>query len=198
MPMKLERQLEMLAEHPVHDVAYCDAKIINERGKETGERFTDEFPVPGDGSGRLFEEFCTRNFVNMQTAFLRRDCIADSGYFDERIKWVEDWWFWIKISYRHSFAYTNEALAKYRVHPKSTGRVRKKANIAHRTRVYHRILQSYPQIPRQLKSNIYYHIGMALSELGKINCARQCFMQSMKLWPGNLRALYRFCFCLCN
>jgi glycosyltransferase involved in cell wall biosynthesis len=196
MPMKLERQLEMLAKHPTHDVAYCDAKIINEQGEETGERFTDEFPVPGDGSGRLFEEFCTRNFVNMQTAILRRECIADSGYFDERIKWVEDWLFWVKISYSHSFAYTSDALAKYRVHQNSTGRVRKKANMAHRMRVYHRILRTYPEIRRQLKSDIYYHMGIALAWQGKRNCARRCFMRSIKLWPSNLRALYRFYFCL--
>ena len=92
VPTKIACQLELLEKHPEHDVAYCDAAIINEYGMETGARFSDQFPVPGDGSGRLFEQLCTRNFINIQTAILRRECIRDAGYFDdgEGIKLVDD------------------------------------------------------------------------------------------------------------
>ncbi len=191
MSMKLARQLEVLQKDCAHDVAYCDAEIINERGIKTGKRFSDQFPVPGNGSGRLFHRLCAHNFVNMQTAILRRECIADVGYFDERIKWVEDWWFWVKVSHRHSFAYTNEALAKYRVHPQSTGVVQRQGYKANRIKVFHRILRNYPEIPSKLKSEIYYHIAAALKGLGKKNQARRCFIRSMELNRSNLRSLLR-------
>jgi glycosyltransferase involved in cell wall biosynthesis len=190
LPSKLERQVKLLEEHSIHDVAYCDAEIINERGVQTGERFTDQFPVPGDGSGNIFEKLCTRNFVNMQTVVLRRGCVEDVGYFDERIKWVEDWWFWIKVSYRHSFVYTNEVLAKYRVHPRSTGFVQRKGYRANRIKVLHRILRNYPGISRKLKSAIYHHMGAAFAGLGKNKYGRRCFIRSIQLDPANLRALY--------
>jgi glycosyltransferase involved in cell wall biosynthesis len=189
MPMKLARQLELLEKHPTHDVAYCEAQIIDERGIETGERFSGEFPVPGNGSGMLFHAFCTRNFVNMQTVVLRRECIVDAGYFDERIKWVEDWWFMVKLAYRHSFIYTNEVLAKYRVHPKSTGRVQRGGYKANRIKVLHRTVRNYPGISAKLKSEVYYQIAVALRELGKKKYARRCFIRSMELQRSNLRAL---------
>jgi glycosyltransferase involved in cell wall biosynthesis len=191
MPTKLARQLEILEKHPVHHVAYSDARIIDERGEETGERFSDKFPVPGNGSGRLFEELCTRNFINMQTAVVRRECIADSGYFDEQIKWVEDWWFWVKIANTHSFVYTDEALAKYRVHQKSTGRVQREGYKANRIKVFHRTLRNYPGISSELKGQIYYHIGAALDGLAKNRYARRCFIRSLQLQRPNLRALCR-------
>jgi glycosyltransferase involved in cell wall biosynthesis len=191
MPTKLARQLELLQKHPKHDVAYCDAAIINECGIETGSCFSHQFPVPGNGSGRLFEQLCTRNFVNIQTAILRRECIADVGYFNdgEGIKLVDDWWFWLRVSYRHSFIYTDEVLAKYRVHQRSTGVVQRAAYKVNRIKLFHRILRKYPGIPSKTKSEIYYHIGMALTGLGRRTYARRCFMQSMQIRRANLRAV---------
>jgi glycosyltransferase involved in cell wall biosynthesis len=189
MPIKLARQLEVLRKNPIHDVAYCDAEIVNERGIATGKRFSNQFPIPGDGSGRLFHKFCTRNFVNMQTVVLRRECIMDGGYFDEKIKWVEDWWFWVRVSHRHSFVYTDEALAKYRVHSRSTGVVQQQGYKANRVKVFHRILRNYPEIPAELKSEIYYHMGVSLVGLGKRKCARRSFTRSMEFQRSNLRSL---------
>jgi glycosyltransferase involved in cell wall biosynthesis len=189
MPQKLARQIELLEKNPTHDVAYCDALIINETGEETGERFSDEFPVPGNGTGRLFDKLCTRNFVNMQTVVLRRTCIVDVGNFDEHIKWVEDWWFWLRVSYQHSFIYANEALAKYRVHQRSTGRVQRKGYKANRVKVFHRTLRQYPGIPSKLKSEIYYHLGVALTGLGRVKYARRCFIRAIEVQRSNARAL---------
>jgi glycosyltransferase involved in cell wall biosynthesis len=191
MPIKLERQLELLEKYPVHDVAYCDSAIIDECGIETGERFSDQFPVPGNGSGRLFDQLCTRNFVNIQTVALRRRCVVDAGYFDESIKWVEDWSFWLRIAYRHSFIYKDEVLAKYRVHQRSTMRVQRKGYKANRIRVFHRTLRNYPKIASKLKAELYYHIGVNLMLLGKKKYARRCFMRSMKFRRLGLRTLYR-------
>jgi glycosyltransferase involved in cell wall biosynthesis len=193
MPTKLARQLELLEKHPGHYVAYCDAAIINECGIETGERFSDQFPVPGNGSGRLFDKLCTRNFINIQTAILRRECITEAGYFDdgEGIKLVDDWWFWLRVSYRNLFAYSDEVLAKYRVHQGSTGAVQRPAYKINRIKLFHRILRHYPGISSKAKSEIYYHIGMALAGLGRKRFARRCFIRAMQFKRSNLRALCR-------
>jgi glycosyltransferase involved in cell wall biosynthesis len=200
MPTKLARQLELLEQHPEHDVAYCDAAIINEHGMDTGERFTREFPVPGDGSGMLFDELCTRNFVNIQTAIVRRECIGDAGYFNdgEGIKLVDDWWFWLRVSYRHSFIYTDEVLARYRVHQRSTGRVQRTAYDVNRIKVFHRVLDYYPTISSKVKSEMYYHIGMALKRLGKEKYASRCFAKSMAINGSNWRAVCRLLLALCS
>src|SRR6202162_3210811 len=167
MPTKLARQLDLLEKHPEHDVAYSDAAIINESGIETGARFSDQFPIPGNGSGRLFDLLCTRNFINIQTAILRRECIADAGYFadGEGIKLVDDWWFWLRVSFRHSFIYTDELLAKYRVHQMSTGIVQRPAYKVNRIKLFHRILRDYPAVPSKTKSEIYIFLISFSTEL---------------------------------
>jgi glycosyltransferase involved in cell wall biosynthesis len=191
MPMKLARQLELLESQRAYDAAYCDAKIIDEYGIETGERFSDKFPVPGAGSGRLFYSLCTRNFVNTQTVVLRRNCLGDVGYFDENINFGEDWWFWLRISDRHLFVYKDEVLARYRVHQKSTAVIERRGYKSDRIRVFHRILREFPEIPVKLKAEIYYHIGVAFADLGKRTYARRCFVRSMEFQRSNLRAFCR-------
>jgi glycosyltransferase involved in cell wall biosynthesis len=191
MPTKLARQLELMETHPMHDVAYCDAEIIDEHGERTGERFSHEFPVPGDGSGRLFDELCTRNFINMQTVVLRRKSLGATARFDEHIKWVEDWLFWVRIAQDHSFIYTKEVLAEYRVHQKSTGRSQRRGNKINRLKVFRRILQNYPGIPSASQSAVYYHMGMVLVELGRQSYARLYFARSFAVRRSNFRALCR-------
>jgi glycosyltransferase involved in cell wall biosynthesis len=191
MPTKLVRQLELLENQRAYDAAYCDAEIIDGYGIETGERFSDKFPVPGKRSGRLFYSLCTRNFVNTQTVVLRRNCVEDVGYFDENINFGEDWWFWLRISDRHLFVYTDEVLAKYRVHERSTAVIERRGYKSDRIKVFHRILRAFPEIPVKLKAEIYYHIGVALTDLGKRTYARRCFIRSMEFQRSNLRAFCR-------
>jgi len=191
LPTKLERQIETLRKHPECDVAYCDAKIIDECGLETGERFSDRFPVPGNGSGKLFAELCTRNFINMQTAILRRECITEAGYFDENIRYVEDWCFWLDVSRGHTFHYSNEVLASYREHRNSTALVQRRGYKLNRLKAFHRTLRLYPWIPPQLKADIYYHMGGALSGLGKLSFARGCYIRALALQRWSPRALGR-------
>ena len=191
LPMKLDRQIACLHNHPECDVVYCDAKIIDERGIETGELFRDRFPVPGDGSGELFTELCTRNFINMQTAMLRRECLLESGNFDERIKFVEDWCFWVDVSLGRKFYYMNEALAAYREHRASTALVQRAGYKLNRLKAFHRTLRLYPWMPIRQKSQIYYHLGGALSGLGRKSFARGCYLRAIAHQRWNPRALVR-------
>ena len=56
----------------------------------------------------------------MQSVVIRRSCVAHLGGFDERIQWVEDWWYWIRLSRHYRFLYSREPLASYRLHAAST------------------------------------------------------------------------------
>lgn len=191
LPTKLEHQMEALRKHPECDVAYCDAKIIDECGGETGKRFSEWFPVPGSGSGKLFLELCTRNFINMQTAILRRECIAETICFDESIKFVEDWCFWLDVSRGHRFLYLNEVLASYREHCNSTALVEQRGYKINRLKAFHRTMRLYPWIPLKLKSEIYYQMGAALSWLGKPVFSRGCYTRSLAARRWNPQALGR-------
>jgi hypothetical protein len=174
MPTKLARQLELLESWRS---IQC-IRSVSRSGKRIGQAFRRA----------LHAQLCQYANCDLAARMYRG---LRSGYFDERIKWVEDWWFWVKISYMHTFVYTDEALARYRVHQKSTGRVQREGYKANRMKVFHRTLRNYPGIPSRQKAQIYYHIGVALEGLTKKKYARRCFIRSLQLQRSNMRALCR-------
>ena len=192
-PQKLRRQLNLLAENPGYDVVYCDASIIDENGRSTGQRFSQRFPPPQPASGWLFPHLIRRNFINMQSVLMRKECTQSAACFDEGIKWVEDWWYWVRLSRHHRFLYSREPLAKYRVHGRSTNLVQKRGGCLNRFKVYHRILQQYPDLPPSARSEVVYNMGAELCDIGNKRSGRRLLRGTIKLSMTDPRAFVTFC-----
>jgi glycosyltransferase involved in cell wall biosynthesis len=190
---KLRFQMNQLQNNPDYDVVYCDTIIIDENGSPTGQRFSELFPGPKTASGWLFRELVVRNFINMQSVLMRKECVQSVGYFDEGIKWVEDWWYWVRLSRHRRFLYSNEPLAKYRVHGHSTNLLQKRSCCVNRFKVYRRILQQYTDLPPSAKSEVVYNMGAELCDLGKRRAGRRLLWDTIKLSMIDLRAFSTFC-----
>jgi glycosyltransferase involved in cell wall biosynthesis len=195
LPHKLEVQLEGLEPYPEVAVIYADSLIINGEGKPIGDRFSYRYPIPGNGSGYLFKTLCIRNFINIQSALLRRWCITEENYFDPNIQWVEDWWFWVQIAQGNYFIYNPEALGFYRVHERSSASSAGQRVDENRLKVYARILRAFPDLPLRTVSAIYYHMGVGLAKLGKRKDARDSYRHALQLNPINYRAAVRLTLC---
>jgi len=181
-PQKLRAQLDLLQQFKEYPVVYCDATIVDETGMPTGQRFSQRYSPPLNPSGRLFSDLIHQgNFINMQSVLLRRECVDQVGYFDEGIKWVEDWWFWIRISHKHPFRYDPRALARYRVHSKSTNAVQKRGYGINRYWVFKRVLQEYPDLPPMAKADIRYQMGVELLKLNKVQAGRRFMLKALRL-----------------
>ncbi len=191
-PRKLERQMQLLRLRPDCDIAFSDAEIIDEHGNPTGRLFSQSFPVPEQGSGNLFRHLCTRNFINMQTGLVRRASLRDVRGFDENIRWVEDWWFWLSLSHRHTFVYTHEPLAKYRVHPGSTSLTKRRSYIVNRVKVFRRLLLTFGDLPKGVEADVFYHLGVALRVLAKYRLSQRCFARALAGNPAHIRAWARW------
>jgi glycosyltransferase involved in cell wall biosynthesis len=198
MPEKLSVQLETLERNRQYDVAYCDARIIDEHGAATGRRFSGMFPPPKNPTGQLFSQLCLRNFINMQTVMLRRKCLQPGANFDGNIKWVEDWWYWIQLSKKHLFVYSEQPLAEYRVHSRSTNLTQRQGYHINRFKVFHRALKGYPDISPEVRSQIWYHMAVCLLHLHKPGLGRRFLIQALKIslqdWsaiPQGVRPLAR-------
>lgn len=176
---KLTAQIEMLQSNPAYDVAYSDAVLVDENGTSLGRRFSEIFPPPQASSGWLYHELCLRNFINIQTVLMRRKCFLRTGYFDEAIKWVEDWWYWIQASTQHHFLYCEQPLAKYRVHAKSTNLTQRRGYHVNRLKVFKRVLKECPDLPRGRAAEIWYHIAMCLYYLGKRKLGRRVLWKAL-------------------
>jgi glycosyltransferase involved in cell wall biosynthesis len=181
MPEKLSVQLKILEENKRYDVVYSDAVIIDGNGANTGQRFSQVYRLPRNPSGFLFKDLCLRNFINMQTVMLRRDCVQPGELFDERIRWVEDWWCWTRLSKQHLFFYSEQPLSKYRVHSRSTNVVQVRGVDANRYKVFKRTLKYYPDLDGMLRSQVWYHMGCCLLNLGRPRLARRFFCQALRI-----------------
>jgi glycosyltransferase involved in cell wall biosynthesis len=190
---KLSCQVDLLEKNPDYDVVYCDTIIIDEHGFPTGQRFSQRFPPPKPAAGWLFQHLIVRNFINMQSVLMRKECVQSVGYFDEGIKWVEDWWYWVRLSRSHRFLYSKDPLAKYRVHGRSTNLVQKRGCCVNRYKVYHRILQEYPDLSPSAKSEVVYNMGAELCDIGKRRAGRRLLWDTIKLSMIDLRAFGTLC-----
>jgi glycosyltransferase involved in cell wall biosynthesis len=180
-PGKLKSQIELLSGNAEYDITYCDSQIIDETGALIGQLFSDQFPPPRNPSGDLFEELCTRNFINMQTVLIRRKSVDRDIFFDEGIKWVEDWWQWIRLSRKHRFLYANRSLAQYRVHQQSTGFTQKRGISSNRWKVCKRNLRAHPDMSIRLQALLWYQMGVELSFLKRRRLARRFIWQAARL-----------------
>jgi len=178
---KLASQLEMLRQNPECAVAYSESVIVDENSNLTGQKFTDLFPLPLQPSGSLFEVLCVRNFINVPSAILHKERAGKDVFFDEQIELVNDWWYWIRLSKKHRFLYSDRPLAKYRVHSTSTNITKRREYNIHRFRVYKRVLKCYPDLSRWLAAETWYHMAYSLSLLGKTKMARRCFWQAFRI-----------------
>jgi glycosyltransferase involved in cell wall biosynthesis len=186
-PEKLARQIQFLEEHPEFDITYCDSEIIDETGRLTGELFSEQFALPAAPSGNLFEALCARNFINLQTVLARRRPLGERLLFDEQIKWVEDWWQWIRLAREHQFGYQSEALAQYRVHSKSTGLTQKPGISRNRCKVAIRNLRTHTDMPPGLQGIVWHQIGVELCLLGKRRRGCRFIRQGLRCgWKGRI------------
>jgi glycosyltransferase involved in cell wall biosynthesis len=194
LPRKLESQLELLLQAPDADIAYGNSKIINDAGAETGALFSERFPVPGSGNGNLFPTLCVRNFINTQTVLLRRSVLRPEDLFDVNIQYGEDWLFWTRLARRCEFAYSPEPLGFYRVHEKnSSSGQQSEGRARNRVKVYLEILR-LPDLPRGILSQVFYHMGVALTSL-KDHAATFSYKHSLMHNPFNWKSLIRLILC---
>jgi len=190
---KLTVQLGLLRDTPGYDAVYSDTTIIDENGCFTGRRFSELFPPPNPPSGWLFPDLVLRNFINIPSVLMRRKCFETVGPFDDDLKWIQDWWYWLKLSRSHQWLYSSEPVARYRIHGGSTNLVHKRAYSANRWKAFRRILQDYGDLSASAKADINYEMGIDLRKLGKHRWSRRFFWNSLKLSASHPCGMSRFC-----
>jgi glycosyltransferase involved in cell wall biosynthesis len=189
---KLEVQLDLLRKNPDYDVVYCDTLIINETGLLTGQRFSEVFPLPKSPSGWLFRDLVRANFINVQSALMRKHCLESVNHFDEDLGALEDWWYWVQLSLDHRFLYFQQPLARYRVHNQSMNAMNRRSFPVNRFKIFRRMLRKYPGLSARAKADINYQMGVDLCTLGKCRSARHFLFNAVRLSTTDVRAFQGF------
>jgi glycosyltransferase involved in cell wall biosynthesis len=193
LPDKLKIQFECFRSGPQAGVVHSDGAIIDADGSPSGQRFSQLFQRKGQRtSGKLFDELCRRNFICVPSVVLRREAILYAGGFDARLRSLEDWVCWTKVSQQYRFHYIAEALVQYRIHRASL--CHDSAGMAsNRIKALQILLASLSVIPPKSLSVMQYSLGMSHLEIGDLRDAMSAFGRSVETNPIQLRAWIRFC-----
>ena len=109
---KLEKQVEILDKKPDIGLVYCGTSLIDEQGK-----FLQNIP-PVSYKGNVFKKLVKYNFLhNASVALFRADCTTDG--FDESIKKLADWEFYLKLSLKYKFWGIKKHLVLHRISEQS-------------------------------------------------------------------------------
>jgi glycosyltransferase involved in cell wall biosynthesis len=113
MPTFLERQMELFAADAELALAYADARIF---GETVAAGTTYMQRDPSDGAVTLESLLAGRCNVTMSAIVARRQRLIDAGWFDEELRYCEDFDLWFRMAHRGMrIGYRREPLIYRRV-----------------------------------------------------------------------------------
>ncbi len=132
-PEYMARMAEIIAENPGVSLITPDARLVDETGKDLGERYSQMSAIPsalpdGEAVTRLLDH---NIFIPMSTA--RRSVVSELGGWDTDLNSIEDYDLWFRLAAAgHDCMIVREPLAVYRVR---AGSITRDAD-GHNGRVY--------------------------------------------------------------
>ena len=117
LPKKLEAQVKQIQVSSFKDIGlvYCDFLNV-----DADNRPSQEFKLPFNPKalGKCSELLVSGNFIlsSGSGVLVKKDCFDRVGFFDEKLKFGEDWDMWIRISEQYSVDYVNQVLVSIRKH----------------------------------------------------------------------------------
>lgn len=118
LPDKLAKQIEFLDLNPDVGLVFGDIKFL----------YNDQiqaktyFEICPPHRGKVFLELFRVNFIPILSVVVRKHILDQIGYFDERIKYAEDYQLWLRISKEWKLDYIASTVALYRIHDKQITR----------------------------------------------------------------------------
>lgn len=116
LPQKLERQMPVFDQCPGAGMVYSQAYLIDAHGALADNGQPAGTDVGASPYEALLKEIC----IPVLTAVIRRKCFDEIGFFDEHLKALSDWEFWLRLSLKWPIVFIPEPLAMYRVHEHNT------------------------------------------------------------------------------
>jgi len=105
MPEKLEKQITALNFDFGAGAAYTGYfRITNNDKRYVPDNWVNIL------EGNIYMELLKGNFIGTPTILLKKECLYDSGLFDEKLPRLQDWDLVLRISKKYNFKFINEPL----------------------------------------------------------------------------------------
>lgn len=182
----LKRNALQLAVHTLDSNADCgaailEAEIIDDRNNSVGILFSDLYRGPTLKKGFFFGDLVKSNYVC--TGVVRRALIDEHGIgFDESMKYLNDWLFWLDLSRVCKFIYMSDPLYGYRVHSNNTLRLDLVGHAADWLVLPEKMFEKYgTDLSAENKSILLRTAGEIQAVAGDIRSARELLCRSIGL-----------------
>jgi glycosyltransferase involved in cell wall biosynthesis len=117
LPQKLEKQIELFEKDKSGKLGFVDCKyiIIGENSEEIKQNYSSH----GYRGNILKQMLKDHLIITPGSVLIKRSIINTVGLLDERLKCLDDWDMWLRISKHYKIDFVNKKLFKYRVHKNS-------------------------------------------------------------------------------
>lgn len=187
LPQKLEREVKILsAAGSKVGVAY--SRVVKKmRGGE-------KIYIPSDGhhpkEGDIHRKLLEANFITMQTSLMKKECFERVGGFDETLRDIEDWDFWIRVSKYYKFIYIPEIGVEIEIFLDSLTSNQKK-RLGGREDIF---LKHYDEFKRYpvIFSKHAYSVGHTYALMGDRDKAGKYLGESFRAGPFSIKTALAF------
>jgi glycosyltransferase involved in cell wall biosynthesis len=205
---KIAHQVEYLEQHKDVDIVYSAARYFNDDAigkRRYSMHKTDRTWMPqASGDGKRILDFLARgNIMAVNCPLLRKSVVDEIGFFDERMRALEDWDYWIRCATagKHfQFSDAGDTRALVRSHPQSLSKSNE-TMIAAALRLQDklRIAKIAPDVAmlyRKLNAHLEAFLGIEETKRGnRLRGARRLFKagamnKKLKLFAYALAALF--------
>lgn len=119
----LEHAYDFLKSHQEADWIYGKIDVMNEDGKRVGS--FPKFKIFQKSDAKILKLV---DYIPHQTVFIKRSVFDKFGYFDEKVKYITDYEYWLRIADKTRWFFINETISSFtaRVDSVSLSRKHKK------------------------------------------------------------------------
>jgi glycosyltransferase involved in cell wall biosynthesis len=181
MENKLEKQVQLLSQHPEIDFSITDA-ITYRSGEVLSPRTYSN--RQGVEYANIFSRLTKNQFVVYNpTLVMRRSCFENTGWFDEDMLFCSDYHFNMRLAYYYDAAIIYESLLWRRIHDDNRSTNVPVENYEGFVETFEYLYQQNMVSKKYLqraKSHAYLNIGHAFKQQRNLSAARHHYWQSLK------------------
>ncbi len=116
-PGKLQIQMRIFEGDPGLGLVFAYPSLIDAEGKEIKEDPVVQWAiVPYETKEEIFPALFERNFLSAPTALIKMDCFEKVGFFDESLRYAQDYDMWMRVLKYYDTRLLKQPLVRYRWH----------------------------------------------------------------------------------
>jgi glycosyltransferase involved in cell wall biosynthesis len=121
VPDKIQAQTDLIRQHPHLDFVFGDLSLFDEtkhdNEPEILNKTVQEYMITHAADLKdFFRQLLICNPIPTSAVLFRRECLLQTGYFDETMRYCEDYDLWLRFAAKYRLGFVNKILVRRRMH----------------------------------------------------------------------------------